>query len=57
MFDDQITFLYAADLMRASAFYGETLGLDLVLVQPAGCRIYRTSESAYIGLCAARRCP
>lgn len=54
MFDDQITFLYAADLDRAAAFYGDTMGLPLVLVQPAGCRVYRTSANAYIGLCAAR---
>lgn len=54
MFDDQITFLYVADLDRAAAFYEEVLGLPLVLVQPAGCRIYRTTDSAYLGLCAAR---
>ena len=54
MFDAQITFLYVADLDRAAAFYGEVLGLPLVLVQPAGCRIYRTASGSLIGLCAAR---
>lgn len=55
MFDDQITFLYVADLTRAAAFYEETLGLSLVLVQPAGCRIYRSAANAFIGLCAERK--
>lgn len=54
MFDQQITFLYTADLDRAAAFYGTTLNLTLVLVQPAGCRIYRTGAGSFIGLCAAR---
>jgi len=54
MFDAQITFLYVADMDRAAAFYGETLGLPLVLVQPAGCRLYRTGAGSLIGLCAAR---
>ena len=54
MFDEQITFLYVADMDRAAPFYGDVLGLPLVLVQPAGCRIYRSSAGAYIGLCAAR---
>ncbi|RVU36836.1 VOC family protein [Hwanghaeella grinnelliae] len=54
MFDEQITFLYVADMDRAAAFYGEVLKLPLVLVQPAGCRIYRTGPGAFIGLCAAR---
>jgi catechol 2,3-dioxygenase-like lactoylglutathione lyase family enzyme len=54
MFDDQITFLYVDDMDRAARFYGDVLGLPLVLVQPAGCRIYRTGTGAHIGLCAAR---
>lgn len=54
MFDDQITFLYSADLERSAAFYGDAMGLPLVLVQPAGCRIYRVAKHSYIGLCAAR---
>lgn len=55
MFDEQITFLYVADLQRSAEFYGDRLGLPLVQVQPAGCRIYRTGGNAYIGLCVARK--
>lgn len=54
MFDQQITFLYVSDLQRSAAFYGGALGLDLALVQEAGCRIYRSSASSFVGLCAAR---
>ncbi|MCR9221214.1 MAG: VOC family protein [Alphaproteobacteria bacterium] len=54
MFDQQVTFLYTADMARARAFYEEALGLDCVLVQEGGCRIYRTAPSAYLGLCTAR---
>lgn len=54
MFDQQVTFLYTADMARARAFYEEALGLDCVLVQQGGCRIYRTAPSAYLGLCTAR---
>ncbi|WP_425403088.1 VOC family protein [Hwanghaeella sp.] len=54
MFDDQITFLYVSDIEHSAAFYGNRLNLPLVLVQPAGCHIYRTGKSSYIGLCAAR---
>lgn len=54
MYDQQITFLYVSDLERSAQFYEQTVGLDLVLVQPAGCRIYRTSGSSYLGLCRNR---
>lgn len=54
MFDQQITFLYVNDLEKSALFYEEILGLPLVLVQPAGCRIYRTCASGYIGLCEKR---
>ncbi len=53
-FDQQITFLYTSDLDRGARFYGETLGLELVLVQEAGCRIYRTGPSSFVGLCKPR---
>jgi catechol 2,3-dioxygenase-like lactoylglutathione lyase family enzyme len=33
MFDQQVTFLYTADLARSAAFYGQTLGLPLALDQ------------------------
>ncbi len=50
MFDQQVTFLYTRDLDLSAAFYGETLGLHLVLDQ-GGCRIYRVSPDGFLGLC------
>ncbi len=47
---EQITFLYTTDLKRSAAFYEEVLGLDLALDQ-GGCRIYRLTSSAYVGIC------
>jgi len=49
-FDDQITFLPVADLDRSAAFYGEILGLQLVVDQ-GDCRIYRVAEGAFLGVC------
>jgi len=54
VFDQQITFIYVSDLGRSALFYEQTVGLELVLVQPAGCRIYRSSGSSYLGLCRNR---
>ena len=50
MNDALITFLTATDLDRASAFYGEALGLELVSDQGM-CRIYRVTASGFIGIC------
>lgn len=50
MFDQQVTFLYTRDLDAASAFYGDTLGLSLVLDQGA-CRIYQASPDGFVGVC------
>ncbi|MEE8500163.1 MAG: VOC family protein [Kiloniellales bacterium] len=50
MFDQQVTFLYTRDLERSAAFYGETLGLPMVLDQ-GDCRIYRVSSDAFLGVC------
>ncbi len=49
-FDDQIVFVYVRDLDRSSKFYGDLLGLELVLDQ-GGCRIYRVAASAFLGIC------
>ena len=49
-FEQQVTFLYVADLNRSTTFYGEQLGLPLVLDQGT-CRIFRMSKSAFIGVC------
>lgn len=50
-FQQQVTFLYTTDLAAAAHFYGELLGLPLVLDQGA-CRIYRVAADAYLGVCA-----
>ncbi len=52
-FDSQITFVYAEDLARSAAFYGEVLGLELARDQGA-CRIYRVRPDAYLGVCNHR---
>jgi catechol 2,3-dioxygenase-like lactoylglutathione lyase family enzyme len=52
-FDEQITFVHVADLERSSAFYGGTLGLELVRDQGA-CRIYRAAADAHLGVCDHR---
>ena len=48
--DAHITFLKVADLDRSSAFYGDGLGLTMVLDQ-GGCRIYALTDSAFLGVC------
>jgi catechol 2,3-dioxygenase-like lactoylglutathione lyase family enzyme len=50
VFDQFVTFLYTRDLERSAAFYGELLGLPLVLDQ-GGCRIFRVARDAFIGIC------
>ena len=54
MNDAFITFLSVDDLERSSAFYGTTLGLDLVTDQ-GSCRIFRVSESGFLGICESER--
>ena len=50
-FDQQVTFLYVKDLERSERFYGETLGLELVLNQ-GQARIYRVGRgNAFLGIC------
>ena len=49
-FDQQVTFLYTRDLAASAHFYGELLGLPLVLDQ-ALCRIYQVSGDAFLGIC------
>ena len=49
--DQQVTFLYVKDLERSERFYGEILGLELVLNQGLA-RIYRVgSGNAFLGIC------
>jgi len=51
--DDQITFIYVADLDRSTAFYREVLGFPLVLDQ-GGCRIFGVTPSSFLGACRLR---
>jgi catechol 2,3-dioxygenase-like lactoylglutathione lyase family enzyme len=48
--DGQITFLPCADLARSRAFYGDVLGLELVLDQGT-CNIFRVTGNSFIGVC------
>jgi len=51
--DDQITFIYVADLARSAEFYGSGLGFTLVLDQ-GGCLIYEITATSYLGVCDVR---
>jgi len=52
-FDQQVTFLYVKDLAISERFYGEILGLELVLNQGLA-RIYRIgSGNAFLGICSS----
>ena len=48
--DQQITFLYTADLTGSAHFYEDVLGLPLIRDQGT-CRIYRVNDESYIGIC------
>lgn len=50
LISEQITFFYTSDLAATAYFYERVVGLELVLDQGA-CRIYRTSQAAYLGFC------
>ena len=54
--DQQVTFLYTLDLENSARFYEEVLGFDLVLDQ-GSCRIYRISESGFLGFCQREETP
>jgi len=49
-FSEQITFFPVADLSRSRAFYGDCLGLELVVDQ-GDCLIYRVTGAAFLGVC------
>lgn len=49
-FTEQITFLCVADVKRSARFYGDTLGLTLVVDQ-GDCLIYRAGVSGFVGVC------
>ncbi|MCB9420393.1 MAG: VOC family protein [Ardenticatenaceae bacterium] len=48
--DQQVTFLYTADLAETAVFYETVLELPLILDQGA-CRIYATGGGAFLGFC------
>lgn len=48
--DQQVTFLYTADLDKTAVFYEKILDLPLILDQ-GSCRIYRVSDDAFLGFC------
>ncbi len=52
-FEQFVTFIYVRDIRASDAFYGDLLGLPLVLDQGA-CRIYRVAGDAYLGVCQQR---
>ncbi|RMF77252.1 MAG: VOC family protein [Chloroflexi bacterium] len=54
--NEQITFLYTADLTASAKFYEDVLGLELVRDQRF-CRIYRVSPSGYLGICEREGAP
>ncbi|NNC91613.1 MAG: VOC family protein [Acidimicrobiia bacterium] len=51
--DDQITFIYVADLDRSAEFYGGALGFELVQDQ-GSCLIYRVTPTSFLGVCVTR---
>ncbi len=49
-FEQQVTFLYTADLAATARFYEEIIGLSLALDQ-GSCRIYQVSGDGFLGFC------
>jgi len=47
---EHISFLFVADLGRSEAFYSGLLGFELVVDQ-GDCRVYRITDTAFLGLC------
>ncbi|MEM6281217.1 MAG: VOC family protein [Chloroflexota bacterium] len=48
--DQQVTFYYTHDLAQTADFYQRVLGLPLALGQGT-CRIYRITDTAFVGFC------
>lgn len=48
--EQQITFLYTANLVETARFFEDILDLKLALDQ-GSCRIYVTAAHAYLGIC------
>ncbi len=54
--DQQITFLYTRDLQKTAHFYEDVLGLPLAVDQ-GDCRIYRVTDTAFVGFCERDSAP
>jgi len=48
--DQQVTFYYTRDLAATATFYENIIGLPLALDQGV-CRIYRITDTAFVGFC------
>jgi catechol 2,3-dioxygenase-like lactoylglutathione lyase family enzyme len=46
----QITFLGTLDLAGSSRFYGEVIGLKMVLEQKE-CKVFRVTSNSFLGIC------
>lgn len=55
-FNQQVTFLYTADLETTARFYENLLGLELALDQGT-CRIYQVCAGAFVGFCSRAEAP
>jgi catechol 2,3-dioxygenase-like lactoylglutathione lyase family enzyme len=53
-FDQQVTFLTTDKMAESIEFYERILRLELVMDQ-GGCRIYRVSGDAFLGICERKR--
>eukprot|EP00741_Cyanophora_paradoxa_P013129 tig00020675_g12682.t1 len=51
--DQQVTFIYTDDMAGTCGWYERVLGLECELDQGAA-RIYRTSETSFLGICKVR---
>ena len=55
-FDQFVTFIYCEDLDETCRFYGEVLGLEMVLDQ-GPCRIFRAAGDGFLGVCTRAEPP
>ena len=55
-FSGAVTFCTVRDLQRTAHFYETLLGLELALDQ-GSCRIYRVTDTAFVGFCAKDDAP
>ena len=56
LIDQQVTWFYANDLDKGSAFLRNVVGLNLTLDQ-GPCRIYQAAPAHFLGVCNSRAAP